>query len=177
MLKDTQSSENEMHGSSSAHLLEKTSEASVSNAGSSDTGPRRRRQPLLSSADEFQSDTDSFVSESVASKKQPSYENSRSAECVVCQTRRVMCVLLPCRHACVCYGCLKLLIRCPMCRGAIQSYFFLSKNDGDETGSSDEDNDEGNEVIHNIEQHAVNASFAEMWERFNMRLNTLLGFR
>ncbi|GFS25746.1 cell growth regulator with RING finger domain protein 1-like [Elysia marginata] len=112
-----------------------------------------------------------------SSEEELSSEESSSAECVVCQTKKVMCVLLPCRHACVCYHCLKLLDRCPLCRGAIESYFLLFGSTGDETGSGYENNYEDDGIIHNLEQHAVNASFAEKWERLCMRLNALLGFR
>ncbi|RUS75977.1 hypothetical protein EGW08_016259 [Elysia chlorotica] len=147
----------------------------------SNIGLRRRRQPLstLESENGFQSNdvNDSFVSENSGRENQASPESARPAECVVCQTKKVVCVLLPCRHACVCFRCFQLLDRCPMCRGSIESYFLLSQEAGDESESNNEGGNEDNEVIHNMEQQAVNASFAEMWERLNMRLNAFLGFR
>ncbi|GFO35311.1 cell growth regulator with ring finger domain protein 1-like protein [Plakobranchus ocellatus] len=108
------------------------------------------------------------------SAEQVSSERPRSAECVVCQTRKVKCVLLPCRHASICFGCFKLLDRCPMCRAAIESYFILRDSDENEESESSE---EESDPIHTMEQRAVNVSFVELWERFNMRLNALLGFR
>ena len=179
-------SESSALGSSKLPSTEAEHRQGSSEAESSDTGVRRRRHPL-SSHEDLDGQTrvergsqsrgvksDGSFHECCDSEKQPCTDRSNLAECVVCQTRKVMCVLLPCRHACVCYGCFKLLDRCPMCRGTLQSYFLLSSDDGDESGSSGE---EENDALHDIQQHAVNASFAQMWERFNMRLNALLGFR
>ncbi|XP_025105392.1 cell growth regulator with RING finger domain protein 1-like [Pomacea canaliculata] len=53
-------------------------------------------------------------------------------DCIVCQTQRLTCVLLPCRHACVCRRCFLQLDRCPMCRSHVESYFLI----GDEQSSS-----------------------------------------
>ncbi|KAH9507248.1 hypothetical protein Btru_056714 [Bulinus truncatus] len=92
-------------------------------------------------------------------------------ECVVCQTKPVSCALLPCRHACVCISCFKLLDRCPMCRGALDSYFLLSGALGDD----DDVNEEGS--VADLQHQAVSEYFSQKWERFNLRLNALLGFR
>ena len=81
--------------------------------------------------------------------------------CVVCQNSPIFYTLLLCRHACVCHSCIKLLDRCPMCRGFIDSYFRLgdvpdpplTENDG--TGG---------------------APRLPWWEALNNRLNHMLGF-
>ncbi|XP_059143122.1 cell growth regulator with RING finger domain protein 1-like [Physella acuta] len=86
-------------------------------------------------------------------------------ECVVCQTRPVMCALLPCRHACVCLGCFKLLDKCPMCRSVLQSYFLLDECEEDESS------------LHDFQHQAINAHFDSLWERINLRLNAFFGFR
>ncbi|KAK0059861.1 hypothetical protein Bpfe_010720 [Biomphalaria pfeifferi] len=95
-------------------------------------------------------------------------EKPRVSECVVCQSRQAKCALLPCRHACVCLGCFRLLDRCPMCRGDIDSYFLLSDSDDD---SLEEDS------VTDLQHLAVSKYFSQAWERFNIRLNTFLGFR
>ncbi|KAK0043484.1 hypothetical protein Bpfe_027047 [Biomphalaria pfeifferi] len=95
-------------------------------------------------------------------------EKHRVSECVVCQSRQAKCALLPCRHACVCLGCFRLLDRCPMCRGDIDSYFLLSDSDDD---SLEEDS------VTDLQHLAVSEYFSQAWERFNIRLNTFLGFR
>ena len=94
-------------------------------------------------------------------------------ECVVCQTRRVMCVLLPCRHACVCLACFKLLDKCPLCRAPLESYFLLEDVVAEvEDGEINEDI-----VLEEIHQQAVRTSLGQAWEDFNDRLNHWLGFR
>ena len=40
--------------------------------------------------------------------------------CVVCMDAPLEMVLIPCRHMCVCEGCSKHLISCPMCRRTVQ---------------------------------------------------------
>ncbi|XP_075782347.1 cell growth regulator with RING finger domain protein 1 isoform X2 [Pelodiscus sinensis] len=58
-------------------------------------------------------------------------ENSK--DCVVCQNGTVNWVLLPCRHACLCDGCVKYFQQCPMCRQFVQESFPLcSKKEQDE---------------------------------------------
>ncbi|XP_012944875.1 uncharacterized protein LOC101860534 [Aplysia californica] len=99
-------------------------------------------------------------------------------ECVVCQTRRVRCVLLPCRHACVCLGCFKLLDKCPLCRGGLESYFLL----GDQENSNCEgdcggDGEGEDAILQELHQQAVRASLGQVWEDFHRRLYGLLGFR
>nr|XP_033808545.1 cell growth regulator with RING finger domain protein 1 isoform X2 [Geotrypetes seraphini]XP_033808547.1 cell growth regulator with RING finger domain protein 1 isoform X2 [Geotrypetes seraphini]XP_033808548.1 cell growth regulator with RING finger domain protein 1 isoform X2 [Geotrypetes seraphini] len=46
-------------------------------------------------------------------------------DCVVCQNGTVNWVLLPCRHTCLCDGCVKYFQQCPMCRQFIQESFPL----------------------------------------------------
>ncbi|XP_060907367.1 cell growth regulator with RING finger domain protein 1 isoform X2 [Labrus mixtus] len=46
-------------------------------------------------------------------------------DCVVCQNAAVNRVLLPCRHACVCDGCVSRFQHCPICRAFILESFSL----------------------------------------------------
>ncbi|KAM4690352.1 cell growth regulator with RING finger domain protein 1 [Rhinophrynus dorsalis] len=46
-------------------------------------------------------------------------------DCVVCQNGTVNWVLLPCRHVCLCDGCLKYFHHCPICRQFVQETFPL----------------------------------------------------
>ncbi|XP_034624543.1 cell growth regulator with RING finger domain protein 1 isoform X1 [Trachemys scripta elegans] len=58
-------------------------------------------------------------------------ENSK--DCVVCQNGTVNWVLLPCRHTCLCDGCVKYFQQCPMCRQFVQESFPLcSKKEQDQ---------------------------------------------
>ncbi|PNJ70424.1 CGRRF1 isoform 4 [Pongo abelii] len=57
------------------------------------------------------------------SEVEPSEENSK--DCVVCQNGTVNWVLLPCRHTCLCDGCVKYFQQCPMCRQFVQESFAL----------------------------------------------------
>lgn len=45
--------------------------------------------------------------------------------CVVCQTLPLNCIVLPCRHACLCTECLPKLDRCPICRSRMKQYFVI----------------------------------------------------
>lgn len=47
-------------------------------------------------------------------------------DCVVCQNAPVNRVLLPCRHACVCDGCVARFQHCPMCRAFVVESFALA---------------------------------------------------
>ncbi|XP_019581293.2 cell growth regulator with RING finger domain protein 1 [Rhinolophus sinicus] len=57
------------------------------------------------------------------SEVDPPEENSK--DCVVCQNGTVNWVLLPCRHTCLCDGCVKYFQQCPMCRQFVQESFAL----------------------------------------------------
>ncbi|XP_075049749.1 cell growth regulator with RING finger domain protein 1 [Mixophyes fleayi] len=46
-------------------------------------------------------------------------------DCVVCQNDTVNWVLLPCRHVCLCDGCLTRFQHCPICRQFVQESFPL----------------------------------------------------
>jgi len=60
-----------------------------------------------------------------------SAENEKPAEmdgntnCVICWSWPAICVLLPCRHACLCKNCLKCVENCPVCRAHVFSYFSV----------------------------------------------------
>ena len=81
--------------------------------------------------------------------------------CVVCQNAPVFYTLLQCRHACVCFTCIKLLDKCPMCRGFIDSYFRL---------------DAGPDPVISDSVEGVVGPRVPWWEALNNRLNHLLGF-
>ncbi|XP_039980588.1 cell growth regulator with RING finger domain protein 1 isoform X2 [Xiphias gladius] len=48
-------------------------------------------------------------------------------DCVVCQNAAVNRVLLPCRHACVCDGCVSHFQHCPICRAFVLESFTLTQ--------------------------------------------------
>lgn len=52
-------------------------------------------------------------------------EEGKGKECVVCQNAPVNRVLLPCRHACVCDGCVHRFQHCPICRAFVLESFAL----------------------------------------------------
>ncbi|KAM6200862.1 cell growth regulator with RING finger domain protein 1 [Rhynchocyon petersi] len=58
-----------------------------------------------------------------AGEVEPLEETSK--DCVVCQNGPVNWVLLPCRHTCLCDGCVKYFQQCPMCRQFVQESFAL----------------------------------------------------
>lgn len=57
------------------------------------------------------------------SEAEPWEESSK--DCVVCQNGAVNWVLLPCRHTCLCDGCVRYFQQCPMCRQFVQESFAL----------------------------------------------------
>lgn len=83
-----------------------------------------------------------------------------SEACCVCQSAPIFYTLLPCRHACVCSSCIKLLDQCPMCRGYIGAYFRLG-NRSEREPEEDIDQDTGPLTV---------------WQALNQRLNEMLGF-
>lgn len=52
-------------------------------------------------------------------------QDGRGKDCVVCQNDTVNWVLLPCRHVCLCDGCLTRFQHCPICRQFVQETFPL----------------------------------------------------
>lgn len=54
-------------------------------------------------------------------------------DCVVCLTEKKDTTLLPCRHLCVCRGCLIHIDKCPVCRASFEEYLILSPNTGTPT--------------------------------------------
>lgn len=51
-------------------------------------------------------------------------------DCVVCRGTPVNRVLLPCRHACVCDGCVLHFQHCPVCRAFVLESFALTRPGG-----------------------------------------------
>lgn len=88
--------------------------------------------------------------------------------CCVCQDAEMTIVLLPCRHGCVCSGCVAKLDKCPVCRDVFTSYFRLkdfSQQMSQPLGEQNLGQPSGPHVIAN-----------NWWERFNGRLNSYFGF-
>ncbi|XP_073434040.1 cell growth regulator with RING finger domain protein 1 [Dendrobates tinctorius] len=52
-------------------------------------------------------------------------QENNAKDCVVCQNDSVNWVLLPCRHVCLCDGCLLRFQHCPICRQFVQETFPL----------------------------------------------------
>ncbi|XP_076441833.1 cell growth regulator with RING finger domain protein 1-like [Babylonia areolata] len=106
-----------------------------------------------------------FDNNGAAFQRQDSAWESTLPECIVCQSRPLNCALLPCRHTCVCRVCFHKLDRCPMCRSYIESYFTLC-----------DDDDYGDIGISSSQEEPVPLDLHSRFERFNQRLNNLLGF-
>lgn len=65
-------------------------------------------------------------------------EKEWTDNCVVCQNAPINRVLIPCRHACVCDGCVCHFLHCPICRAFVLEYFALSNKP---THDEDEEED------------------------------------
>ncbi|XP_051511453.1 cell growth regulator with RING finger domain protein 1-like isoform X1 [Myxocyprinus asiaticus] len=60
------------------------------------------------------------------SKSEGEWPDTQGRDCVVCQNAPINRVLLPCRHACVCDGCMHRFQHCPICRAYVLESFALS---------------------------------------------------
>lgn len=49
-------------------------------------------------------------------------------DCVICLATSKNTVLLPCRHSCVCHGCLVQIDKCPVCRSPFTDYLGYAKD-------------------------------------------------
>ncbi|NWH76584.1 CGRF1 protein, partial [Piaya cayana] len=78
----------------------------------------------------------SLLEKAGLAEDEPETPEETSKDCVVCQNGAVNWVLLPCRHTCLCDGCIKYFQQCPMCRQFVQESFPLcSKKERDEDES------------------------------------------
>ncbi|XP_074854630.1 cell growth regulator with RING finger domain protein 1 [Carettochelys insculpta] len=90
--------------------------------------------PPLTSASEESSTDQSLLEKVGLAEVESDLHEENSKDCVVCQNGTVNWVLLPCRHTCLCNGCVKYFQQCPMCRQFVQESFPLcSKKEQDET--------------------------------------------
>lgn len=87
-------------------------------------------------------------------EEEQEWSEGKGKDCVVCQNAPVNRVLLPCRHACVCDGCVSRFQHCPICRAFVLESFALSQRppvveaeeeDEDEDGEYLEDENENEE--------------------------------
>ncbi|NXX81756.1 CGRF1 protein, partial [Urocolius indicus] len=79
----------------------------------------------------------SLLEKAGLAEDEPELHEENSKDCVVCQNGTVNWVLLPCRHTCLCDGCIKYFQQCPMCRQFVQESFPLcSKKEQDEGEST-----------------------------------------
>ncbi|XP_051501148.1 cell growth regulator with RING finger domain protein 1-like [Myxocyprinus asiaticus] len=60
------------------------------------------------------------------SESEGEWPDTQGRDCVVCQNAPINRVLLPCRHACVCDGCVHCFQHCPICRAYVFESFSLS---------------------------------------------------
>ncbi|XP_062322926.1 cell growth regulator with RING finger domain protein 1 [Osmerus eperlanus] len=60
-------------------------------------------------------------------EEEEEWSEGKGKDCVVCQNAPVNRVLLPCRHACVCDGCVSRFQHCPICRAFVLESFALSQ--------------------------------------------------
>ncbi|KAM3861326.1 cell growth regulator with RING finger domain protein 1 [Diretmus argenteus] len=65
-------------------------------------------------------------------EEEEDWSEGRGRDCVVCQNASVNRVLLPCRHACVCDGCVSHFQHCPICRAFVLESFALSQEPAEE---------------------------------------------
>uniref|UniRef100_A0A8C9ELZ9 Cell growth regulator with RING finger domain protein 1 n=1 Tax=Pavo cristatus TaxID=9049 RepID=A0A8C9ELZ9_PAVCR len=93
-------------------------------SANSPTPPSRGTSPDERSTDR------SLLEKAGLAEDEPELHEENSKDCVVCQNGTVNWVLLPCRHTCLCDGCIKYFQQCPMCRQFVQESFPLcSKKD------------------------------------------------
>ncbi|KAL0967613.1 hypothetical protein UPYG_G00254470 [Umbra pygmaea] len=84
---------------------------------------------VLAEAQELQTEKEELAG--VEDEEWSGEGNSR--DCVVCQNAPVNRVLLPCRHACVCDGCVDRFQHCPICRAfVLESFTLQAPEDQDE---------------------------------------------
>ncbi|XP_036292125.1 cell growth regulator with RING finger domain protein 1 isoform X2 [Pipistrellus kuhlii] len=81
--------------------------------------------PSSNSSPEGESTDRSLLEKAGLSESEVEPPEESSKDCVVCQNGTVNWVLLPCRHTCLCDGCVRHFQRCPMCRQFVQESFAL----------------------------------------------------
>ncbi|XP_030340185.1 cell growth regulator with RING finger domain protein 1 isoform X1 [Strigops habroptila] len=100
-------------------------------ASSSDTSPHER------------STDRSLLEKAGLAEDEPELHEENSKDCVVCQNGTVNWVLLPCRHTCLCDGCIKYFQQCPMCRQFVQESFPLCSE-------TEQDEDESTRILQEV---------------------------
>nr|KAF6499478.1 cell growth regulator with ring finger domain 1 [Molossus molossus] len=80
---------------------------------------------LSNSSPELKSTDRSLLERAGLSESEADAPEENGKDCVVCQNGTVNWVLLPCRHTCLCDGCVRYFQRCPMCRQFVQESFAL----------------------------------------------------
>uniref|UniRef100_UPI0037E75F0B cell growth regulator with RING finger domain protein 1 n=1 Tax=Semicossyphus pulcher TaxID=241346 RepID=UPI0037E75F0B len=96
--------------------------SSVSEQSSPPSEPSREEQ----SPDRGEEEEEEEEEEVEEVEVEEDWSAGRSRDCVVCQNAAVNRVLLPCRHACVCDGCVSHFQHCPICRAFIIESFILT---------------------------------------------------
>ncbi|TRY86318.1 hypothetical protein DNTS_016127, partial [Danionella cerebrum] len=66
------------------------------------------------------------------SDSEEEWPDTQGRDCVVCQNAPINRVLLPCRHACVCDGCVWRFQHCPICRAFVLESFTLTNRGAEE---------------------------------------------
>ncbi|NP_001087321.1 cell growth regulator with ring finger domain 1 L homeolog [Xenopus laevis] len=103
------------------------------------------KQLFMSANDsQLQSTSASFSHDSTADKdllekfglSEEEVQEDTAKDCVVCQNGKVNWVLLPCRHVCLCDGCLRFFQHCPICRQFVQESFPLFSQSSPTSDSS-----------------------------------------
>ncbi|XP_052390936.1 cell growth regulator with RING finger domain protein 1-like isoform X1 [Carassius gibelio] len=67
------------------------------------------------------------------------WPDAQGRDCVVCQNAPINRVLLPCRHACVCDGCVCHFQHCPICRAFVLESFALANRPARDDEEEEED--------------------------------------
>mmetsp|Transcript_7573 Transcript_7573/g.11336 ORF Transcript_7573/g.11336 Transcript_7573/m.11336 type:complete len:402 (+) Transcript_7573:39-1244(+) len=58
-------------------------------------------------------------------------DDSAEDECVICLTDSKSCILIPCRHFCVCNRCFRHIDKCPICRTGFDSFLVVENSSND----------------------------------------------
>ncbi|NP_001038722.1 cell growth regulator with RING finger domain protein 1 [Danio rerio] len=110
-------------------------------------------KPLFMSADNSNLSGSSEPSRTQGAELQPESSGEKGEEsdsegewpdiqgrdCVVCQNASINRVLLPCRHACVCDGCVCRFQHCPICRAFVFESFALANRPAHNDDEDEED--------------------------------------
>ncbi|XP_041950272.1 cell growth regulator with RING finger domain protein 1 [Alosa sapidissima] len=115
---------------------------------SDNEGSTRAADPPASgdASEEPQGPGEEAVEEEDDQASEGEWSEAQGKDCVVCQNAPLNRVLLPCRHACVCDGCVSRLQHCPMCRAFVMESFALCQRPPASAETEEEEEEENKDV-------------------------------